>query len=235
VLADVVLLPGYLALGYALVEMLRCRRAAADDPARADTLLITLTVAVATWAFLIEPNVGDPAISLTQQFQAFFPLADVLVLAIAIQLVIADGRRTPALWLLATGVAMMVAGDLGYAFLYYGDGSSAFAQPLLESGFLLAFAVMGAAALHPTMQTLTEPQPVVLRPFGRVRATLIVFASIVPIVIATVYPAPTPGHVPCGCCSLACSPRRLSNASCARRIRAPAPSESLGTRRPMTC
>ena len=59
---DVVVLPAYLLLGSSFAGMLRRRRAAEDDPARVDAVLVGLAAAFMIWTFLIAPVDGpDPA------------------------------------------------------------------------------------------------------------------------------------------------------------------------------
>jgi diguanylate cyclase (GGDEF)-like protein len=184
--------PGYLLYAYGLVDMLRRRRAADDDPARVDAVLIGIGAALAAWAFLTAPRVGSAAAATVPQVMAaFFPIADVLLLVIVAQLLFADGVRKPAMWLLGTSAGVMFTGDLLYAI--HEDGTIS-ASPLLKVFdvlILTAFVTMGAAALHPTMCTLAEPQPVILRNLGIVRTVGIAAVLVAPTAMAMVSPPST--------------------------------------------
>lgn len=189
---DLLVVPGYLAWAYGVVGMLRRRRPDRDDPAGADAVLIGLGAALAVWTLLLEPRLaaahGSTAI---QVVAAFFPVIDVLLLVFVAQLMFADAVRMPALWLLGGSAAIMFTGDLLYAVRE--DGLTA-ASPLLrvfDVLVLLSYVTMGAAALHPTMRALTEPQPAVLRSLGVMRTVGIATVMIAPTVLAVVEPPST--------------------------------------------
>jgi predicted signal transduction protein with EAL and GGDEF domain len=189
---DLLVIPGYLLFAYALIDMLRRRRASADDPARADALLIGLCAAVATWSFFIAPAIGASVVpTLPQVMVAFFPMVDVLLLVIVAYLVLADGVRRPALWLLGGAASAMFAGDLLFAVRADGLSLTSPLLTLIDVLFLLCYVTIGAAALHPSMRTLTEPQPVVLRRLGFVRTAGITATLVAPTAMATLAPPPT--------------------------------------------
>jgi len=186
---DTLVVPGYVLLAYALVDMLRRRRAAEDGPARVDAVLMGLGAALAAWTFLIAPRVDGATVPTPVQLVAvLFPLVDVLLLVIVAQLMFADGTRRPALWLVGAATGAMFAGDLLYALRE--DGLSA-PLTVLDLLFLIAFLAMGAAALHPTMRTLAEPQRAMLRNLGIGRTAGIAAILVAPNVMAILSPPPT--------------------------------------------
>jgi diguanylate cyclase (GGDEF)-like protein len=189
---DLLVVPGYVSLAYGLIDMLRRRRAAEDDPARTDALLIGIGVALAAWAFLIAPGLGSATErTLPEVTAVFFPIVDVLLLVIVTQLLIADGVRKPALWLLGAAAGSIFVGDLLYALQADGQASGSPLLKLFDVLFLTSFVATGAAALHPTMRSLTEPQPVVLRSLGVVRAAGIAAVLVAPTMMATLSPPRT--------------------------------------------
>ena len=192
IIPDLVVTPGYLLLAYGLVEILRRRRAAEDDPARADALLIGLGAALAAWAFLIAPRVGSANFpTLSQVTTVFFPIVDVVLLMIMAQMVLADGARKPALWLLGAATSAMFVGDVLYAIQ---ENNLLGYRPwlkLFDLLFLFSYVTVAAAALHPTMRTLTEPQPVQLHNLGIIRTAGIAAVLVAPTALATLAPAST--------------------------------------------
>ncbi|MGC9665874.1 EAL domain-containing protein [Planosporangium sp. 12N6] len=187
---DLLVVPGYLCFAYGVVEMLRQRRRAADDdPARADALLIGLGAALAAWAYIIAPRIGSATVpTVPQVMAAFFPVVDVLLLVVVARLLFADGARKPSLWLIGSCAGAMFAGDLMYALREDGAGPSLL---LFDVLILTAYLTMGAAALHPTSRTLTEPQQSTRRRLGVVRVGGIAAVLIAPAALAILSPPPT--------------------------------------------
>ncbi|TML32422.1 MAG: EAL domain-containing protein [Actinobacteria bacterium] len=186
---DVLVVPGYALLAYGLLDMLRRRRAVQDEPARADAALLGLGAALAAWTFLIAPRLDAATVPAAIQLTAaLFPMVDVLLLVIVTQLIFADGVRKPALWLVGAATSAMFLGDLLYALREDGLHAS---LPVLDLLFLAAFLTIGAAALHPTMRTLAEPQPAVLRDLGAARTAGLAAVLVAPNVLALLAPPPT--------------------------------------------
>src|SRR5437763_1641904 len=186
---DVLVVPGYALLAYGLLDMLRRRRAVQDEPARADAALLGLGAALAAWTFLIAPRLDAATVPAAIQLTAaLFPMVDVLLLVIVTQLIFADGVRKPALWLVGAATSAMFLGDLLYALREDGLHAS---LPVLDLLFLAAFLTIGAAALHPTMRTLAEPQPAVLRGLGAARTAGLAAVLVAPNVLALLAPPPT--------------------------------------------
>jgi diguanylate cyclase (GGDEF)-like protein len=184
---DLVAIPGYVLIGYALIHMLRCRRAGDDDPARADALAIGLGAALVAWTFLIAPALGAGGVpTVGQVLLAFFPMVDVLLLVIVSQLVAADGDRRLALWLVGAAMVSIFVGDLVYATWFVSTDQAW--QRWFDALFLAGYVGMAAAALHPSMRSLTEPQAVVLRNQGRLRTAGIAAVLVVPSGIGALWP-----------------------------------------------
>ncbi len=187
---DVLVVPGYLLLGYALLTFLNRRRAAHDEPARADALLVGFVGALATWAFLIAPRFSDHMPSLPVLLVAVFPMADVALLVMVARLLMADGIRSASLWLVATSELFMFVGDLLYTLQIDRLTSSDATVLIIDLAFLAALVAMAGAMLHPTMRTLAEPQPVQVRKLGPLRTVGLAALLVGPTAVATLFPAP---------------------------------------------
>jgi diguanylate cyclase (GGDEF)-like protein len=188
-LPDAFVLLSYAATGYGFADMLRRRRAADDDPARVDAMLVGIATAFMTWTYLIVPSMDTAAVDLIRVGHAFFPVIDVVLLVLVAQLALAGGARQPSLWLLIGASSTMFAGDALYTLL---DGQLAdVSTHTIDTLFLATFLLTGTAALHPSMRTLTEPQRVVMKNLSKVRTGVIALMVVVPIVVTTVEPAET--------------------------------------------
>jgi diguanylate cyclase (GGDEF)-like protein len=186
---DALVLPAYLLLGAAFAGMLRRRRAADDDPARVDAVLVGLAAAFMTWTFLIAPSIEQSSRTVLHVTNAFFPVIDVVLLVLVTQLLLAGGARQKALWLLIAAASVMFVGDVLFTLR---DGELAgIPQHTLDVLFMITFMLVGAAALHPSMRTLTEPQHVEIRDLSRIRIGFIAVIVVVPVVVTTMEPPTT--------------------------------------------
>jgi signal transduction histidine kinase len=127
--------------------------------------------------FLIVPHVHTPGLSTLQRVVATtYPLADVLVLAVAARLAVGSGRRPRAWAMLMAGVAALIVADMMFGLLELaGNWQQGGPVDLAWIGF---YAGLGAAALHPSMASLSEPAPVSSR-LPRSRLVLITGASLI--------------------------------------------------------
>jgi diguanylate cyclase len=181
--------PAYLCLGYAFLVMLRRRRAADDDPARVDAVLVGLAAAFVTWTFVISPAVHSANLSGLQMLDALFPIFDVVMVVLVAQLMLAGGVRQAALWLMIVAAACMFVGDLLFTLR---DAQLIDVSPTpSNAAFLLLFVLMPAASLHPSTRTLTEPQKIVVRNMSKLRMTMIGLVVVVPTIITSMMPVGT--------------------------------------------
>ncbi len=188
-LPNAFVIPAYLAMGYGFAGILRRRRAADDDPARVDALLVGVAAAFMTWSFVIEPSMVRTDLPIMQIANAFFPVIDVVLLVLVAQLLLAGGARQLPLWILIVASLSTFTGD----FLFTLRDVQLLDVPMhvTDSFFLLTFMLVGGSALHPSMRTLTEPQRVVVSDLSKTRISLIALVVVVPVVVTTMLPAAT--------------------------------------------
>jgi signal transduction histidine kinase len=121
-----------------------------------DSAIITVSASIAIWVFLVDPSAGDATWPLLDRvLSAAYPLMDILLLTLLVRLVFLPGAATVSIYLLAVGVSMNIAGDLGYLGVQVA-GSSWDTTPL-GILWLLAYIAIGCAALHPSMATNVVP------------------------------------------------------------------------------
>ncbi|OJF13069.1 hypothetical protein BG844_17180 [Couchioplanes caeruleus subsp. caeruleus] len=184
---DAFVLPAYLIMGYAFAGMLRRRRAAEDDPARIDAMLVGLAAAFMCWTYLMAPSMQQTDLTPLRVANSFFPVFDVVLLVLAAQLALSGGARQPALWLLIAAAAAMFAGD--FLFMLRDGAIADVPQHTVDVLFTATFLLVGAAGLQPSMRSLTEPQRIIVKDLSKIRTGLIAAVVVVPVVITTVEPA----------------------------------------------
>jgi signal transduction histidine kinase len=155
-IADVCFLTTYVLMTIAMLAFVRARRRGRDIPALLDAIIITTGLAVMSWQFVMHPYLGDPSLTLDRKLTSIvLPLADVALVSVLVRLWSGGGHRRTAFYLLGGAVTMLLAADTSFAVIAlqreYSPGGPT------DAG-LLAFAVgCGAAALHPSMSSLSQP------------------------------------------------------------------------------
>jgi signal transduction histidine kinase len=100
---------------------------------------------------------NSPLSSLGTATQLAYAAGDVLIVAAIVRLLIGGRRGTPAQWLLVAAALSTLASDAAYNWSTlvgdYMPGSAA------DAGWIMAPALLGAAALHPSMSTLFDARP----------------------------------------------------------------------------
>jgi diguanylate cyclase (GGDEF)-like protein len=183
---DTFVLPAYLFLGAGYAGLLRRRRAAEDDPARVDALLVGVAAAFMVWTYLIAPSMTQSDLTVLRLANSFFPVVDVVLVVLVAQLALAGGARQPAMWLMLTSSGLLFAGD--FLFTVRDGGLAMIDQRLIDTMFMATFMLFGAAGLHPSMRTLTEPQQVEVRNLSRLRTVTIALVVVVPVVVTALEP-----------------------------------------------
>jgi len=201
-LPDALVIPAYLAVGFSFAGMLRRRRAAEDDPARVDALLFGIAAAFVTWTFLIVPSMDQVDLTVLRLANSCFPIIDVVLIVLVAQLALAGGARQPALWLLIMSAGWLFVGD--FLFTLRDIQLAHVPERVTDTLFLVTFMLLGAAALHPSMRTLTEPQQIVIQDLSKVRLGVIALMVVVPVIMTTLLPAgePLADGVRAGLCAL---------------------------------
>jgi two-component system cell cycle sensor histidine kinase/response regulator CckA len=153
-LADAFYLIGYPFLALAAVLFARKRRTAGRGIFM-DAAIVGIAAAVASWQFLIEPLVDDAlANPFSGSVALAYPLADTFTFVALVTLLFTSTVRLAAFRLLLGGIALWLFADAFYAvdLLQAGYSSGAW----FDSVWILAYALMGASALHPGMRSLVE-------------------------------------------------------------------------------
>jgi signal transduction histidine kinase len=141
-----------------------------------DTAIIMVSVSVAIWVFLVAPSSGDATWPvLDRVISAAYPVMDILLLTLLVRLLLLPGAATVAIYLLAAGVSLNIAGDLAYLGVQVA-GSSWDTTPL-GILWLSAYISIAGAALHPSMATDVLPTSAATPALTRRRLAALAAAS----------------------------------------------------------
>ncbi|GIE99250.1 GGDEF domain-containing protein [Paractinoplanes rishiriensis] len=195
--ADVLYLAFAVMLAIAVVGLVRARRPGKDVPGLLDALVLSTGAAMLAWVFLIVPYVRAEDLSpLARAVSLAYPVSDLLVLAVLSRLVTGRGDRPPAYRLFVASVLALLIADIGYALLELSIGYTA--GNIVDLGWLAMQALGGAAALHPSVTSLSRKSPPVAEgPAPRRRVVALAVASLMaPAVLAIEWLRGMPIDVP---------------------------------------
>jgi diguanylate cyclase (GGDEF)-like protein len=183
-LADVLYLAGYPFIAAGLLLLIHRRLGDGDRGGLLDAAILTTAVATLSWTFLIQPQlVGSELDSLGLAITLAYPLADLLLIGVAMGLLTTPGARTPAFRMLGASLALLLVADQIYA-LQNLAGTYVSGGPI-DTLYLVAYLLFGASALHPSMRRLTEPQPATITWLGPLRLACLAVAMITgPLLVA---------------------------------------------------
>jgi diguanylate cyclase (GGDEF)-like protein len=158
--ADVWYLASFPLMGLGLALMVRSREPRGDGGAALDTAIIVTGTAVLVAVFVIAPTVTDTTQDLfSRAVSTAYPVGDLILLAMLARLWTTSGLVLRAYRFLGTGLLFLFAGDIGYDVIFLTTGRAP-EGPWFDLSYLLAYAFLAAATLHPSMRGLTEPAAV---------------------------------------------------------------------------
>jgi signal transduction histidine kinase len=148
-IADVIYLAVFPALVSGLLLLIRARNRGGDRASLIDSLIIGIGVGLLSWVFLMAPYAHAHLSTPVKLTSLAYPLADLLLLSVAVRLVVGGGAKGRSYYLTVLSIGVLFATDTlyGWAQLHgaYQPGS------LLDGGWLVFYVLLGAAALHPSM------------------------------------------------------------------------------------
>ncbi len=156
-LVDAIYLAYYALMLAGMVLLVRSRTGQRDSGVWGDGVAIAVAAALLSWQFLVVDTrliSGLPV--LERVVLAAYPIADTVLVAGLAWLLLAPGRRSPALWLLVAHFASMLVADVLFALI--GDAGSLGAyvvNPLYGIGYAFA----AGALIHPSVASLARPDP----------------------------------------------------------------------------
>jgi diguanylate cyclase (GGDEF)-like protein/PAS domain S-box-containing protein len=176
---DAIYITMYPVLAVGLLLLCRARVPGGDRASLIDALTVTLGVGLLSWIFLIGPNVRAPGGMLVRLTAAGYPLGDILVLAMLAHLWSAGGLRNTAGRLLAIGAVGTLVSDSLYGLVNLHPGWNWSDGNPIDLGWIVFYSCWGAAALHPSMRTLSAPRVAGPPRTGPSRLILLAAASLI--------------------------------------------------------
>ncbi len=156
--ADALYLATYPALAAGLLALIRSRNLARDRASLIDALIVAIAVGTPLWVYLMAPYAQDDSLPLLTRLTSMaYPTMDLLLAATATRLAVGPGARGAAFALLFGGLVALFATDVVYGWLMLHGGYEPGGG--LDGGWLMSYAMLGAAALHPSMRRLSERAP----------------------------------------------------------------------------
>lgn len=155
--ADVFYLAAYPVILLGVHLLLRGRSRRRDLASLVDSAIVTAGLGLLSWVTLAQPTIAVSQESTTMAAVAVaYPLGDILLVGGLMRLVTAPGARSMSLQLLLAAISVLVVADsLFLALSLFGSGDSY----RLDWLWLASYLLWGAAALHPSMTTLSRPAP----------------------------------------------------------------------------
>jgi signal transduction histidine kinase len=184
--ADVLYLAHYPFVIAGVVALVRSRTPGSDRVSLNDAAIIATSFGVLSWVFLVEPAVLTHGIPVELRIvSAAYPIMDLLVFAAAARLVVGVGLRPPAYWLFVLSLLVLLATDTAYTAMQRGGvyQLDSLGGKLLDAGWLTSYLLLGAAALHPSMRSLTERDHRATPRSGWSRLTFLAGASLLPLAV----------------------------------------------------
>ncbi|MCO8270113.1 diguanylate cyclase [Actinoplanes sp. TRM 88003] len=169
-----------------LAVLIRRRETGRDWTAMIDATTITTGFGLLAWVYVIAPSAeGGRITMLGEATQAAYPIGDLIMIAMMTRLLRGSGTRGVPFWLLTGSMGAFLLGDTVWVVMgnlidqgvpVEGIG---WLNRALESIFLVAFSLFGAAALHRDARSLGAPAGPSVARLGRVHLALLTLASLV--------------------------------------------------------
>jgi len=186
-LADVLYLAGYPFIAVGLLLLIKRRLGDGDRGGLLDASILATAVAILSWTFFIRPLTIDTELDpLSLAISLAYPLADLLLIGVAMGLLTTPGARTPAFRMLGLSLVALLVADQIYAFQNLDE--SYVAGGALDSLYLIAYILFGTAVAHPSMRRLTDPAPVAVTWLGPVRMICLAAAMVTGPLLVTIGP-----------------------------------------------
>jgi len=193
--ADALYLSAYTLFAAGLLALVRSRGPERGSSALLDTMILTVGLGLVFWIFLVAPTwTAESEPLLNRLVGVAYPFCDVLLFAMIVRLSMATGRWNPASRLVAGSVGTLLVVDSVFAVGAFVPAIGAHTY-LLDSGWLVAYVLWGAAALHPSMRALSTPATERPGPMTTTRLVALTAALMIgPVIIISELTAGVPLH-----------------------------------------
>jgi diguanylate cyclase len=184
--ADGFYLVGYPLLAVSLGMLVRGRSGTRRDAGpMLDSVTVTAGLCLLSWVVIARPTIESMHHEIASAVvAAAYPAMDILLIGALVRLVSAPGGRSPAFRYLFSALILLITADtLSAAFDLYGTYQFAGVDYL----WLFSYAAWGAAALHPSMTSLSDPVVTPEMRFRGIRLVAVVLATLIAPAILAVH------------------------------------------------
>jgi diguanylate cyclase (GGDEF)-like protein/PAS domain S-box-containing protein len=177
-LGDPLYLAVYPCLVAGLLLVVRSRMPGRDMGSLIDSLIIAIGVGTVSWVLLLAPIASAADSTLDQKLIGMaYPILDLVLLGVVVRLLVSAGRRPASLYLLTAAALSVLVTDSVYSYISV-QGIVYDHSGQLEIGWAAFYLLWGAAALHPSMASLTARAPDVERPLSGFRLIVLAGATL---------------------------------------------------------
>ena len=186
-MADALYLAGYPFIALGLLLLIRRRLGGGDRGGLLDAAILTTAARSCPGRSSSSRSSSAPSSTpLSLAITLAYPVADLLLIGVAMGLLTTPGARTPSFGMLAVSLVALLVADQIYA-LQNLDGTYV-ERRRARHLYLIAYILFGAAVAHPSMRRLTDPQPVAVTWLGPVRLICLAAAMVTGPVLVTLGP-----------------------------------------------
>ncbi|MFC4472650.1 putative bifunctional diguanylate cyclase/phosphodiesterase [Streptomyces xiangluensis] len=155
-IADGFYLAAYPLYAAGLLGFVHWRTSWRDRASLVDALTLTVGLALLSWLYLIDPYARVEGLTWVQKaFSIAYPLGDILVLAMLLRLLAGRGGKSRSLMLLTAGTVGLLTADVAYGLIQLNGTWRT--GTWVDLGWAVLYGAWAAAALDPTMRSLTQP------------------------------------------------------------------------------
>ncbi len=120
-----------------------------------DASTLTVGMGLLCWVYLIEPNAGVTDSLLARIVNISYPVGDLMLLAILARVLTAGGWRTPTVRIILAMLVAFLIGDITWSAInQLGWSVNNLGEATINDVFVAGYALLGAAALHPSAREL---------------------------------------------------------------------------------
>jgi diguanylate cyclase (GGDEF)-like protein/PAS domain S-box-containing protein len=178
-IGDVAYLLVYPCLVGGLLMLIRRRNPGRDRDSVIDSLIVAIGVGTMTWVFLMSPVAHDSASTLVQKLVAMaYPFGDLILLTTVVRLAMGAGKRAPSMYLMGAAALSLFFTDTLYTYISV-TGAVYNQSGYLEAGWGMFYLLWGAAALHPSMRSVSDKAPEGEPRMTKLRLLLLASASLI--------------------------------------------------------
>ena len=159
-----------LAYGILAVALFQLARARYDRETSIDSVVVAVALSAVVWQWVVTPVLESTSGALVERVVSVaYPLADLVLVVVTVYAMFTLPRWSSAAWFLFGGLFCMLVADAVYARMI-ADGSYHDGGPA-DALWPIAYFLLAAAVMHPSMRTLWEGEA---NPVRRERARMVV-------------------------------------------------------------